>query len=60
MSTEARTAFQIRNWANDHEALVHRGDITLWLTDAILAMETRQGRSGATVHVQRPRHPQRY
>jgi hypothetical protein len=37
VGTEARTAFTIRNWANDHEALVNRGDITFWFSDDILS-----------------------
>jgi IS5 family transposase len=37
MSTEARTAFEIRNWAKYNEALVNRGDITFWFSDEIIA-----------------------
>jgi hypothetical protein len=29
--------YNIRNWANDHAALVHRGDITFWFSDDILS-----------------------
>jgi hypothetical protein len=36
MSTEARTGYTIRNWANDHAALVNRYDLTFWFSDAIL------------------------
>jgi hypothetical protein len=36
MSTEACTGYNIRNWANDHEALVNRYAITFWFSDAIL------------------------
>ena len=37
MSTEARTAFKIRNWVKYNEALVNRGDITIWFSDEIIA-----------------------
>jgi len=37
MSTEARTAFKIRNWAKYNEALVNRFDVTFWFTEDILS-----------------------
>jgi IS5 family transposase len=36
MSTEARAAYKIRNWAKYNEALVNRGDITFWFSDEII------------------------
>jgi IS5 family transposase len=36
MSTEARSAYKIRNWAKYNEALVNRGDVTFWFSDEIL------------------------
>jgi len=37
MSTEARTAFKIKNWAKYNKALVNRYDFTFWFTDDILS-----------------------
>jgi len=50
MSTEARTAYKIRNWAKYNEALVNRGDITFWFSGEIIEqwkhdnLEQGQGR----------------
>jgi len=42
MSTEARTAFKIRNWAKYNEALVNRYDVTFWFPDDILSQAARR------------------
>jgi hypothetical protein len=37
MGTEARTGYNIRNWAKYNEALINRYDITFWFSDDILS-----------------------
>jgi hypothetical protein len=50
MSTEAHTAFKIRNWANDHAALVNRYAITFWFSDEILSQWTHDNEDQGQGH----------